>query len=254
MSQASYKKERLPLAPPLVRLVREAALYLISAAALYLMVALVTFHALDPSWSHAGGTGAVRNAGGHVGAWVSDMLYVAFGYVAFIFPAMLGYAAWRMLRHSSPALDRRARLFGAVGFLLTVSGGCGLADLAMERNPLKLPFSAGGLFGHAVGGFLRGALGPAGATIVLLALFFSGVTLFTRLSWLAVMDRTGALLFAGAFWARDSIVSAFDRIQGHKARLERRETVARERKAVASRPSPRVEPVIRPEPGERVER
>lgn len=254
MSQASYKKERLPLAPPLVRLVREAALYLLSAAALYLLLALSTYHALDPSWSHAGTAGPVQNAGGRVGAWISDLLYVAFGYIAFVFPAMLGYAAWRMLRHAGPVLDRRARLFGSAGFLLTLIGGCGLADLAMDHNPLRLPFSAGGLLGHLIGGLLTGAFSAVGATIFLLAVFLAGITLFTRLSWLAVMDRTGALVFAAAFWARDFVVSAFDRAHGHKAMLQRRETVAKERRVIASHPPPRVEPIIRPEPGERVER
>ncbi len=254
VSQASYKKERLPLAPPLVRLVREAALYLLSAAALYLLLALSTYHASDPSWSHAGTLGPVQNVGGRVGAWISDLLYVAFGYIAFVFPAMLGYAAWRMLRHAGPVLDRRARLFGSAGFLLTLIGGCGLADLAMDRNPMKLPFSAGGLFGHLIGGLLTGALSAVGATIFLLAVFLAGITLFTRLSWLAVMDRTGAWVFAAAFWTRDFIVSVFDRVHGRRAMLQRRETVAKERRVIETQPPPPVEPIIRPEPGERDER
>ncbi|MHB1529591.1 MAG: DNA translocase FtsK [Acidiferrobacteraceae bacterium] len=255
MGHVSYKKERLPLAPPLVRLVREVGLYLFGAAALYLLLALSTYHAGDPSWSHVGAPGGVRNVGGRAGAWIADLLYVAFGYVAFLFPAMLSYAAWRMLRvRAAPPGERRAQLLGWIGFVLTLLGGCGLADLAVYHNPLRLPFSAGGLLGHLVGGMLSGAFSAVGATIFLLAVFLSGVTLFTRLSWLALMDRTGAFIFAAASWIRDEAGTTYDRIYGRKARQQRRETVAKERRVIAAQPPVRIEPVVRPIQGERIER
>ncbi|MHB8414502.1 MAG: DNA translocase FtsK [Acidiferrobacteraceae bacterium] len=255
MGHVSYKKERLPLAPPLVRLVREVGLYLFGAAALYLLLALSTYHAGDPSWSHVGAPGGVRNVGGRAGAWIADLLYVAFGYVAFLFPAMLSYAAWRMLRvRAAPPGERRAQLLGWIGFVLTLLGGCGLADLAVYHNPLRLPFSAGGLLGHLVGGMLSGAFSAVGATIFLLAVFLSGVTLFTRLSWLALMDRTGAFIFAAASWIRDEAGATYDRIYGRKARQQRRETVAKERRVIAAQPPVRIEPVVRPIQGERIER
>ncbi len=243
------------MAPPLVRLVREAGLYLLGATALYLLLALATYHAGDPSWSHVGAPGGVRNVGGRVGAWVADLLYVAFGYVAFVFPVMLAYAAWRMLRvRARPPGEKRAHLLGWIGFVLTLFGGCGLADLAVNHNPFRLPFSAGGLLGHLVVSMLAGAFSVVGATIFLLAVFLSGITLFTRLSWLALMDRTGAFVFAAASWIQDEVSATYDRIYGLKAKQQRRETVAKERRVIAAQPPVRIEPVVRPIQGERVER
>ena len=254
MRQASVKKDRLPLAPPMLRLLREALLYLLAALALYLLVALATFHHDDRSWSHVGSGGLTRNAGGRAGAWLSDALYAGFGYLALLFPLMLAFGAWRAVRQRETPGDRLTRALVGAGLLLTLVGGCGLADLAISDNPFALPFSSGGLLGHVTGKVLIHAFSPVGASIFLLAVFLAGMTLFTQLSWLAVMDRIGAGLFAAGSWARERVGTLVDRFVGRKARARRRVVVAQDKRVLDEHPAPRIEPIVRPEVSVRAER
>ena len=73
MAQASFNKVNTPLAPQVIRLLREVALYFLGAIALYLLIALWTYHANDPSWSQSGMTQPILNRGGRVGAWLADV-------------------------------------------------------------------------------------------------------------------------------------------------------------------------------------
>ena len=50
---------------------------------------------------------------------------------------------------------------------------------------------AGGVLGDVVGRGLARVFSPLGATLILLALFLTGITLFTSLSWFALMDTIG---------------------------------------------------------------
>ena len=78
MAQATWKRDpRPPLAPKVLRLVREASLYLLVAVTVYLLVALWTYHTSDPGWSHSGAGGRVQNLGGRAGAWLADVLSVS---------------------------------------------------------------------------------------------------------------------------------------------------------------------------------
>jgi S-DNA-T family DNA segregation ATPase FtsK/SpoIIIE len=143
------------------------------------------------------------------------------------------------------------------GFLLTVASGCGLATLHFHIEPGTLPLDAGGVFGNLVGSNLAALFSFLGATLFLLALFLSGVTLFTGLSWLSLMDWTGKVTLLGIAWMGEQFIHLRGQIEARRARREREETVAAKQekfKAVPRKP-PRIEPVIRKvETSERVER
>ncbi len=62
----------------------------LSAIALFLLAALVTYHVDDPGWSHTGPREAVHNATGVVGAWFADVLFSLFGYLSYLFPVIIG--------------------------------------------------------------------------------------------------------------------------------------------------------------------
>ncbi len=257
MSQATWKKTATPLTPQVVRLLREAALYVLGALAIYLLISLWTYHASDPAWTYRGPSSVVANAGGRVGAWTSDLLYSLFGYVAYLFPAMLAFGGWRIYLHrkDAEATPPRHRLVVAGGFLLAVLGACGLASLHLGESGAGAPFANGGWLGNSVGAGLVSAFSFVGATVFLFALFLSGVTLFTGLSWLRLMDVIGRLVFAAAAWGHEFIVAQIDRAAGMRARKQRRETVAVEKKVLEKHPAPRIEPVMQRAPtGARIER
>jgi len=64
-------------------------------AALFVLIALLTYHHADPGWSHTGSGGEIiHNSGGVVGAWLADVLLAICGPVAYLFPFMIGYLGW----------------------------------------------------------------------------------------------------------------------------------------------------------------
>jgi len=255
LSQATWKKTKPALTPRVVRLLREAALYLLAAVGVYLLLSLWTYSDSDPSWSHRGSSSAVTNMGGRVGAWLSDVLFALFGYVALLFPVMIAIGGWHIYRHRNDPEPRSAKhqllMFGALA--LAFIGACGLASLHYQI--LDKPFSAGGWIGSEISAGLVSAFGFTGGTLWLLASFLVGVTLFTGLSWLRLMDETGRLSLVFAAWVRDFAATLVDRAIGARARRQRREIVTVEKKALEKHPPPRIEPVVtKVETGRRIER
>ena len=255
MSQATWKKTKPALTPRVVRLLREAALYLLAAVGVYLLLSLWTYSANDPSWSHRGPSSVAANLGGRVGAWLADVLFALFGFVAYLFPIMIAIGGWRIYRHRNDPEPRSAKhqilMFGAQ--LLAFIGACGLASL--HYQVLDKPFSAGGWIGSEVGAGFALAFGFTGGTLLLLVSFFAGVTLFTGISWLRLMDDTGRLSLLFFTWLGELCAAQYDRLIGMRARKQRRETVAIEKKVLEKHPPPRIEPIVtKIETGKRIER
>ena len=238
MSQATRKKSQEPLLTPAVwRLLREAGFYVLSAVAIYLMLSLATYSSGDPSWSHSGPTGRIHNMGGQAGAFVVDVLLNLFGFLAYLFPLMVGWGAWKVFQHRKdpdpPNLHHKIVI--STGFVLLLVGACGLATLHFDPLSRDLPFSSGGLLGDAVGGGLMAAFSFVGATIFLLALFLAGVTLFTGISWFHVMDVTGKVVWDVYSLVRRQISERIDRAIGEQAKKEREEKVVEVAKRLEKR-------------------
>ena len=246
MTQATRTKNSPPLTPRILRLLREAALYVLGAIAIYLLISLWTYSTSDLSWSHRGSSTIVFNTGGRAGAWISDVLFNLFGYVAYLLPLMIGITGWRLYRHrKDPApASWRHRFLMTGSFLAAVIGACGLAGLHFAQNKTGMPFASGGWLGTAVGQGLASTFSFTGATLFLLALFLSGVTIFTGLSWLKLMDSVGRWSFSLADWLYEFASAQIDRFIGMRARRERRETVEEETKVLEKHAPPRIEPVI----------
>src|ERR1044072_7835938 len=95
----------------LSRALREGGLWLLGALAVILLAALVTYDPGDPGYTDTGAGGAVTNAIGPVGAGVSHLFYFLFGKPSFLFPLMLAYAGWIVIRpRSDEALTRTTLL------------------------------------------------------------------------------------------------------------------------------------------------
>jgi len=238
-------------------MVREVALYVFGAVALYLLLALLSFDTLDPGWSHTGGAGKVHNLGGRIGAFLADLLLQGFGRMSYLLPVLIGYVGWRLFaeRLNAPIHDARSRVLRAIGWVMTVAGGCGLESLHFGASANTMPYVAGGFIGDLVGRGLTGGFGETGATIFLLAMLVSGVTLGTGLSWLAVMDQLGAWTFALYGRLKQLWSNAGDKVVGLQARNTRRDTVAEIRKRLKEQKPARIEPQIRaPTSGARAER
>ena len=236
---------------------QEGALLLLSATALYLLISLASYSPADPGWSHAGPVAAVRNAGGVAGAWFADVFLYLFGYMAYLFPVMVAYSGWLVYKGRRPDGQWDLHVLGLrwLGFGVTVAAGCGLATLHFGTAPAHLPLNAGGILGDLVGKGLADPFSFLGATLFLLALFLAGVTLFTGLSWLGLMDRTGRLTLTLIGRGRYLLGRLREYIEGRRARRQREETVKVEQKRTETRKPVRIEPVIKQLPAsERAEK
>jgi S-DNA-T family DNA segregation ATPase FtsK/SpoIIIE len=260
LAQARRKKaETQKIHPNVSKGLREGTLFLLSALAAYLLLSLMSYHPEDPGWSHRGPSHHIQNYGGMVGAWFADVFLYLFGYLAYLFPLMVGFSGWMVFQGRTPSggIDLHVLSLRWAGFLLTVASGCGLATLHFAIAFGALPLDAGGIFGNLVGQNLATLFSFMGATLFLLALFLTGVTLFTGLSWLNVMDWTGKLTLLALAWLAVQFTSFRAWLETQRIRRRREEKVAekKEKRKGFRRKPPRIEPVIKKvEPSERVER
>jgi S-DNA-T family DNA segregation ATPase FtsK/SpoIIIE len=239
---------------------REGSLLVLGAIGVYLLLCLVTYRISDPSWSHsASQPGIVNNAGGVAGALFADVFLYLFGLMAYLFPIMVVYTGLLLFqgRNLTGGFDTKHFVLRAVGFLLTLGAGAGLATLHVQQPDLAVPLNPGGILGDLTGNGLVSIFSFLGTTLLLLALFLTGVTLFTGLSWFWLMDVTGKYTLMLLSLSREQTGRFREYMQGRRARIERSDTVevVKRKRETQKRKPPRIEPVVNlPEPGVRAER
>jgi DNA segregation ATPase FtsK/SpoIIIE, S-DNA-T family len=227
-----------------VRSLREGALWVFGALALIVLLALITYDRNDPSFATTGEPGPITNAIGPLGAHLSGLLIMLFGAPAFLFPIMIGGTGWLLYqdRSKTDTPSRATVAFRAVGFVLTLITSCGLASLHFTAP--RYPSSAGGVLGSFVGQGFEAGLSFLGATLIMLALWLAGVSLFAGVSWIEIMDRTGRATLNALGWLSGRISSAREIKAGRQVKEARTEVIREEQKRVASRPPPKIEPVV----------
>ena len=176
---------------------REGLLILTVAASLFLLLALLTYHRSDPSWSHFVNTHYVANSVGRVGAWLSDFFLYMCGYLSYLFPLMLSYAAWLFYRdchreNVSQAVVISMLIIRSTGFILILVAGSGFINLHLHVSATKLPFDSGGILGSIISTMMLGAFNTLGSSLILSAIVLIGVTLFTGVSWFHLIEQIGA--------------------------------------------------------------
>jgi S-DNA-T family DNA segregation ATPase FtsK/SpoIIIE len=172
---------------------REIGLLVLASGGLFVLIALVTFHSDDPGWSHSTSYRSIHNACGVFGAWLADFVLSFMGLMAYGIPLLLfGYAVFitkptvSTVKHWQPAV----RLAGFLAALIAGSALC-FMHLHFLRTKIDLPDSPGGIIGREVGDITMHLLGHSGSTLLLLVVVMTGITLFSGLSWLAVMSLVG---------------------------------------------------------------
>jgi len=216
------------LSPRFARLVRESWWFLVVAAFLYLALILATYAKTDPGWSFSGTGAPLVNRGGVVGAWLADLLLYLFGLSAWWWVMggiVLVVAGFRRVVRPEDETDHPLGL-GVLGFALTLLASAALEAIRMWKLPAALPLAPGGALGDAIGQGLSRALGFNGATLLLLALFAVGSSLFFGISWFRLMERIGAGIERFVGWMRRRREEAVDRRIGDDAAFEREQVVA----------------------------
>lgn len=239
-------------------LAKEAWWLFFAAIGIYLVLILASYYHDDPSWTHSASENAiVHNAGGTLGALLSDMLLYIFGFSAWWFAVFAFYAIWLVyLRLDVVAQGRKPLLFlNFFGFgLLLLSSSC-LEYGHVVHIPATLPQDAGGVIGNIFDTILREALGFVGSTLVLLFAMAAGFSLFTGWSWILIVEKLGSGLIGSYQFILNKYRDKKDREAGKIAEQQRTEFVEQERKRKEDRAPIQIEtPVLEIPKSERVQR
>jgi S-DNA-T family DNA segregation ATPase FtsK/SpoIIIE len=150
--------------------------------AILMAMALLSYSPQDPSFNVAAGSPDLHGAHnwiGPVGAYGADLLFQGFGYAVFLLPVgifVLGVRWFRSETVDSPAI----KVAGYAMLLLIVP-----ALLTLWHTPaVRGAIPPGGLLGDLVSGGLRTAFNTVGANLVALAIFFAGLFLATKFSFI----------------------------------------------------------------------
>ncbi|MBD5801695.1 DNA translocase FtsK [Azoarcus sp. Aa7] len=248
-----------PLPERISLLLQEARWLILGVMSLYVGLVLLGYSKSDPGWSHAAEVARVSNPGGRFGAWLADLLYYLFGLSAWWWVVFLGYAlvwGFRRLRHDVQ-LDRRSFFFVLTGFFVVLLSSSALESLRFYSHGASVPLGPGGLVGVELGELVQRYLGFTGGTLLLLALFASGLSLFSGISWLSVIERVGLSLERAWVGAQAAWQGWQDRKAGQQVAQKREAVVETKRRKTVAEPPPqlRIEPAVVEVPkSERVEK
>lgn len=253
MAQAKQTStDKKPLASHIIRGLKEGALFIFGFLALYFFLALISYDASDPGWSYSGLANhkEIANLGGLTGALLSDIFLLLFGYLAYLFPIMVAYSGLLVYRERKQeyVFDSRGLALRTVGFILTLFAGCALASMHDAAIVSPLPDNAGGILGDILGRKMEQGFNIIGATLLLLSLFFAGVTLFTHLSWLWLMDTTGAYTLKGYDLIKSVFIRVYDVYQLRKVKKKRDQQYAVSAQRMETKKQKRKDPIIQQQP------
>ena len=240
----STRAARNPLPPQLAALLREFWWLALLGVALYLALVLYTYDRADPGWSHGADVSTVHNAGGRVGAWLADIMLYLFGLSAYWWVVFCGFLVWwgfHRIEHA-PQLDRRPYAIAVVGFMIVLLSSSGLEASRLHTLKAALPHEPGGILGAVIGGGLTQALGFTGGTLILLMLFAAGLSLFTGVSWLTVIERIGGWVEGAYHFTLRKWEEREDRRAGEQATIEREELVEEKQRKLEIHEPIRIEP------------
>lgn len=244
------------LAAVISRTLREGALFLLVTLAILLLLSLASFSDADGGFARTGTHEATHNLMGPLGAEFADVLLMFIGAPAFLLPLMLAHTGVQIHFNTFKASHRWVRWLKGFGFILILASSAGLAALHFKAS--HYPAGAGGILGIEVGMGLSELLGFMGATLLLLALWFASVALYTGVSWFTVMDAIGDGILKGIAAFRAYQAKRADQKAGLESKMIRqahREQVEKDKAQEPKRKAPKIEvpPPASPK-SERVER
>ena len=173
----------------------ETGLLFFSVFAMFLMLALFSFDAADPGWAQTGYQTPVRNLGGAVGAYLSDLLLNLFGFIAYTLPFVVAIIGWLLFQkfHQLMQLDYLTLGLKLIGFIMFYLGITSLASMNFDD---VFYFSAGGILGDVLSKTFLPYFSFVGSTLIFLMFSCAGFVLLTGFSWLNFIDNVGRYTIA----------------------------------------------------------
>lgn len=161
--------------------------------AIFITLSLFSFSPIDPSWSQQQWVAEIENSGGRVGAWIADILFFGFGYIAYVIPVIIVSVTWAVLWKPSFTLDIDFLNLSLriVGFIFTFFSLSTLVALNVSDYHY---YPSGGLVGDIIAQSMLGFFSLLAVNLILLTFLISGTTLLFGFSWIRLIDGLGELV------------------------------------------------------------
>jgi len=227
------------LSPTQSRRLNEVTGILFLSLGIVTLLSLASYRAQDPSWDTAS-VSRPLNLIGYPGAYLSDLLFQAFGAVAFLFPVMVLALSWRWLR-SVPIEAGAAKVFGAALLTVSLAAAFSFLPLPLYGGTIRL----GGTLGLLVAGYLIDTLNLAGA---LVATATAGIVSVYLVSTFSVARFGAWFARPAAWWERQREAWSEWREERRRRAIVRAEEKARKRQERKRYKARTVAAVEEPEP------
>ncbi|WP_440053051.1 DNA translocase FtsK 4TM domain-containing protein [Pseudoalteromonas sp. T1lg65] len=177
----------------------ETGLIVSTAAAIFMLCALISFDPADPAWTQSGEYVKVKNITGAAGAWLADIMLLSFGWLSFLIPAGVQFMGYLLFKkpHKILQLDYTTLGLRLIGATLFITSACAISSINFDDI---FNFSSGGVIGDVVASAMMPAFNFTGTSILLLCFFFAGLTLLTGVSWVEFVDYLGEKVVATCRW------------------------------------------------------
>jgi DNA segregation ATPase FtsK/SpoIIIE, S-DNA-T family len=158
---------------------------------LFFLITLLTFNQEDGGWTHSGMSAMPKNAGGIIGAWISDFTFSLFGFEAFLFPLIIAWHGYSFYKQGQRNHSGLAITLRWLGLLITFVAGTVIFYLHVPRLPIDFPNGSGGILGQEAGDALLALLSESNTTALSSSVFLLGLSFFIGFSWFALIDKIG---------------------------------------------------------------
>ena len=160
---------------------------------LYNFISIVSYSPLDPSLSSISSlSGSIENLGGPFGAYLSDALFSVIGIGAYLFLAIISFAAAKTLffYHQADGIHKAIKVTSAIFLISSFSTLCEFY-YSGDYFPQS---SSGGLVGAFIFNNLSNVFGVVGSLIFIVIFFLASLSLTFSFSWLSFTDSIGKII------------------------------------------------------------
>jgi S-DNA-T family DNA segregation ATPase FtsK/SpoIIIE len=217
----------------------ETGLLFFSVFAMFIMLALFSFDPADPGWAQTGYQTPIRNLGGAVGAYLSDLLLNLFGFIAYSLPFIIAIIGWLLFQkfHQLMQLDYLTLALKLIGFIMFYLGITSLASMNFDD---LFYFSAGGILGDVLSETLLPYFSFVGTTLVSVMFTCAGFVLLTGFSWLNFIDNVGKYTIATVLFIQQLPRYLLDKFNSRDTKVsdDSVKKIIEEDKKVTAEPSP----------------
>jgi S-DNA-T family DNA segregation ATPase FtsK/SpoIIIE len=178
---------------------REVIGVVLIAFSVLLVLSLFSFNPEDPSFNnHFSEPQKATNLAGSVGSHLADLFFQAFGFIAFVWPAIFVLSALKLFLSAEPDFLQPAKIVSWALLLITTSG---LLSLGIGKvNAFGATMDSGGAFGRLLARTADHYLNLMGAVIIFVVPLMISAMFLANLSWIELGSK--ARQFLAAAWER----------------------------------------------------